>query len=53
MPRPFHAVLELIAAVVVVVAVVDIASPPHVATHALNESAVQVRITVVAASKVG
>ena len=53
MPRPFHAVLEWIAIVVVVVAVTDIAAPPHVATRALDESAFWVSIAVVAAAKVG
>ena len=48
---PFHAVLELLA--VVVVAVAEIAVPHHVATRALNESTVQFSITLVAAAKVG
>ena len=54
MPIPFHAVLERLAAVVVVVVVLeDIAEPPHVATRALDESSVRVSIAVVAAAKVG
>ena len=40
MPRPLHAVLELLAVVIVVIAVADIAAPPHVATQALDKSAV-------------
>ena len=54
MPRPFHAVLERLTVVVVAVfvVVVDISAPPHVTTRALDESSVQVSITVVAAVRV-
>ena len=40
MPRPFHDVVERLSVIVVVVAVADIAEPPHVATRALDESSV-------------
>ena len=53
--RPFYAVLELIdvVAIGVVVAVVDIAAPPHVATRSLDEISVRVSIVVVAAVELG
>ena len=53
MHRLFYSVLELLAAVVIVVVVADIAAPPHVATCALDESDVQFSIAVVASGKVG
>ena len=53
MHRPFYSVLELLAAVVIVVVVADIAAPPHVATCALDESDVQFSIAVVADAEVG
>ena len=53
MPIPFHAVLEWLAVLVIVVAVADIAAPPHVATRALDESAAWVSIAVVSAAEVG
>ena len=53
MPRPFHDVVERLSVIVVVVAVADIAEPPHVATRALDESSVWVSITLVADYGVG